>query len=152
MLDYFYKSFLIKLLKHLWQQMKMKKFTIYMSLNWHRSHLQKPLLKTANFCDVMIKTDWMFVFIWNNKNKVFPTTVLTPCDSENTSNKLLKVWFYSVLISKISLPLTVWSFLFWMIKSEMHKEHSIITTQIKVLNKSFSNTKAKHSMLKDHAK
>ena len=56
------------------------------SLNWHRSQWLKPSLKTASFSGVMIKANWAFVFIQSNKNKVFLTTVLIPCNSENTLN------------------------------------------------------------------
>ena len=46
-----------------------------------------------------------FFFIQNNKNKGYLTAVSIPCNSNITSNKLLKVQFCLALNSKISLPL-----------------------------------------------
>ena len=62
--------------------------------------------KTASSSDVVIKAGLVFVSIQNSTNKVFLTAMLIPCDSENTSNKLLKVWFRFALISKFSMLLT----------------------------------------------
>ena len=76
-----------------------------MPRNCHISQLQKTSLNTAaSFSDVMFKVDRIFVSLQNNKNKVIP------CNSENTSKELLKVRYCSALISKISLPLTVFPF------------------------------------------
>ena len=46
-----------------------------------------------------------FFFIQNNKKKGYLTAVSIPCNSNITSNKLLKVQFCLALNSKISLPL-----------------------------------------------
>ena len=92
----------------------------------HLTEKDHNFKNTAGFSGVMIEVGWIFLFIQSNKNRVFLTDVLIPCNSENTSNKLLKGWFCSALISEISLPYTV--FLSWMKERKMHNEDGMIIT------------------------
>ena len=104
---------------------------------WGAQSSPEFALRSTDFCAPKILIfpvlvlHWFFILI---PNKCFDTSASMFSDSENTSSKLLNIWFCSALVSKIWLPLLVfhleWLKVKFFLKSclKQHKPiHSIST-------------------------